>query len=126
MANLEIPTFPHECAGLDYKSYRAPMTSDIKVSEFESSTRARRLRSCFARRIHQVTYVTCDKTCKEKLDSFYKNTILFGSKDFMWIEPCSQKKIKVSLVSGWDFRNLDMCFNNFELTIQLEEICYGD
>jgi len=126
MANIQMIEFPHSCMALAYKNFQESFSSDIKVSSTESGIELRRLRRCFARRAIQITYISCNKECKNELVRFYKDDTLFGVKWFLWIDPCSQKKVRVRFTSEIRFKPLDPCFENFEITFNLEEICRGN
>lgn len=123
MSNIEILEFPHSCVGLDYKTFSSELVPNVKIGEYESGTTTRRARNCQMKRNISVTYITCSKEGRDCLDDFFKNKTFGFVKSFLWIEPCSQKKIRVNFQSNIRFKVLDPCFENFEVTFNLQQLC---
>lgn len=118
-------TFPSECLMILKDGYNETLDHIIKTTEFESGINVRRQRSCFARRIIGMTYLACDKAALDKMKSFYKDDTSFGTKWFLWQDPCTGKNIRARFIAGLKMSPVDDALNTWEISFSLEVICYG-
>lgn len=124
MANLEPIRFPQECLTELFDSYQEQFQQNIKVSGFESGFKTTRLRSCFVYKLIAIRYLACSKEAYDKFLEFYKDTTRFGSKYFLWTNPCSGKDERVRFTAGPQAVPLDPCLERWEITVSFETICY--
>lgn len=124
MANVEEIRFPQDCLTELFDSYQEQLQQNLKVTAFESGFKATRARSCFVYKNISIRYMACDKASYQKLLDFYKESTLFGSKYFLWTNPCSGKDERVRFTTAPQSTPLDPCLEKWEITVGFETICY--